>query len=163
MRKDFEDRVLLFPRFDPLSLEIAAHDDGLRQKAFEKQNPGKKFNIYDTLEDCVMEIEELKDELCTITVTRTGTGVNSRDRWDTPEVKLPDGKKGRLRKDRYSALLMANSVARNIHRADAQIQYQVIGGATKDIRGNQGGKYYVGPEWFTNAVSEGTTFVVKRR
>ena len=37
---------------------------------------------YDTLEDCVMEIEELKDELSMIVMTQTSTG---REKWDTPE------------------------------------------------------------------------------
>ena len=38
-------------------------------------------------------------------MTQTSTGPNARDRWDTPEVKLQNGKKGRLSKDRYSSLL----------------------------------------------------------
>ncbi|KKM93581.1 hypothetical protein LCGC14_1206900, partial [marine sediment metagenome] len=164
LRKDLEDKVLLFPRFDPLSLELATQDDKIRSDVWKKKNPSKKFNIYDTLEDCVMEIEELKDELCTIVLTRTGTGVNSRDRWDTPEVKLLDGKKGRLRKDRYSALVMSNAVARNIHRAEPILKYEVIGGFTKDIKGkNKGNKLYHGPDWFTQGVNSGTVFGVVRR
>jgi len=156
LRKDFEDRVLLFPRFDPLSLEISSEDDERRRLAWEKRHPGKKFNIYDTLEDCVMEIEELKNELCTIVQTRTGTGVQARDRWDTPETKLPNGRKGRLRKDRYSALVMANMIARNIQRYVPPPEYEVIGGNTKILKGKHAsGKLYHGPEWFTKEVNRG--------
>ena len=45
-------------------------------------------------------------------MTQTSTGARARDRWDTPEVKLQNGKKGRLRKDRYSSLVIANMLAR---------------------------------------------------
>ena len=53
MRKDFEDKVLLFPFFDPVSLAISEHQDDT------------KGRIFDTLEECVLDIEELKDELFT--------------------------------------------------------------------------------------------------
>ena len=78
MRKDFEDKVLLFPFFDAVSLGIAASEDKIEKR------------MYDTLEDCVMEIEELKDELSMIIMSQTTSG---RDKWDTPEVKLPGGRK----------------------------------------------------------------------
>ena len=51
LRKDFEDKAIIFPRFDAVSLGISNAEDGL------------KGRIYDTLEECVMEIEELKSEL----------------------------------------------------------------------------------------------------
>ena len=44
-------------------------------------------------------------------MTQTAT---CRERWDTPEVKTGAGGKSRLRKDRYSSLLMANMSARNL-------------------------------------------------
>jgi len=156
LRKDMEDRVLIFPRFDPITLGMAAEEDGLRQQAFEKNHPNKKFNMYDTLEDCVMEIEELKTELSTIVMTQTSTGAGGRDRWDTPEVKLANGKKGRLRKDRYSALVMANMVARQMKRADVPPEYNMIGdfagnfAPSKELKGNS----YSGPEWFTQGMND---------
>lgn len=125
MRKDLEDKVLLFPRFDPVTLGLAHEDDAAAYKA------GDHSRIYDSLEDCVMEIEELKDELAMIVMTKTLMG--NRDRWDTPEIKGKDGKKGRLRKDRYSSLLIANMLARVIHRADATPTYTVIGGAAHNM------------------------------
>jgi hypothetical protein len=90
-------------------------------------------------------------------MTQTGTGVGARDRWDTPEVKLANGKKGKLRKDRYSALVMANMVARQYKRADPPAQYKMIG----DYAGNllyapqsKNSNYYEGPEWFTKGMNE---------
>ncbi len=147
LRKDLEDKVLLFPSFDNLTLGLALDQEG--KNILESDlNP-----IYDSLSECILEIEELKNELTTIVMTQTSTGPNARDRWDTPEVKLPNGKRGRLRKDRYSALLMANMAARQMQRTLQPISYDVIGGNLKDISANKG-QLYKGPEWFTSAVNE---------
>ena len=157
-RKDFEDKVLLFPRFDPVSLEMAAHQD--RTTA---ENLGVD-KLYDTLEDCVMEIEELKDELCTIVMTRTGTGVGARDRWDTPETTTTEGKKKRMRKDRYSSLVMANYVARSIQRAPASVEYSVIGGFSHQLAARKKSEnpndLYQGPEWFTKGMNNDKNGVI---
>jgi hypothetical protein len=154
LRKDFEDKILLFPKFDCVSLEIAAEEDAAKAKYY-KSKTGQTMDVFDTLEDCVMEIEELKNELSTITLTVTGTGMSARERWDVPEIKLPGNKKGRLRKDRYSALLMANMIARQIQRSEVPLQYRVIGGFSKDLVGKKEAKnqpMYYGPEWFTNGL-----------
>ena len=45
---------------------------------------GLKQRVYDTLEECVLDIEELKDELSMIQMTQTPSG---RDKWDTPEFQ----------------------------------------------------------------------------
>lgn len=119
MRKDFEDKVLLFPFFDPLSIGLAIEED---------KRLGRK---YDTMEECVMEIEELKDELTTI--VHTQTGVSGRDRWDVPEIKLPGGKKGRQRKDRYTALLITTMIARNIQRQYSPVIVSSVGGFAQNI------------------------------
>ncbi len=68
----------------------------------------------------MLEIEELKNELVLIEHSRTPNG---RDKWDTPQVKGIGAKKGRLRKDRYSALLMANMVGRTLIERLAQQEY----------------------------------------
>lgn len=140
MRKDFEDKALLFPFFDPLSQDFAIEED-------------KKFSRkYDTLEDCVMEIEELKDELATIVHTQTTS--TGRDRWDTPEIKLPGNRKGRLRKDRYSALLMANMTARTIARTPPQPAYKYAGVVVGEAKPNMSGSFYNGgPQGFIQAVN----------
>lgn len=147
LRKDLEDKVLLFPEFDNLTLGLALDAEG-KDIIDSELNP-----IYDSLSECILEIEELKNELTTIVMTQTSTGPNARDRWDTPEVKLPNGKKGRLRKDRYSSLLMANMAARQQQRALPPVQYDIIGGNLRDVVDNKG-QLYKGPEWFTSAVNE---------
>ena len=135
LRKDFEDRVVLFPYFDSASLGIALEVD---------KSVGRK---YDTLEDCVMEIEELKDELSMIVMTQTSTG---RERWDTPEVKTGAGRKSRLRKDRYSSLIMANMSARDLNTEKTTLEFGAFGGFAngQPSFGVGGGKLYNGPSWF---------------
>ena len=145
MRKDFEDKVLLFPMFDSISLGIANVEDGMKSR------------VYDTLEQCVMEIEDMKDELAMIAITQTPAG---RDKWDTPETVVGTGKKGKLRKDRYSALLMANMAARSLARLPAAIVYHTYGGfATMGGTATDRSKaakenHYHGPAWFTDNMKD---------
>ena len=134
LRKDFEDKIVLFPYFDSASLGIALETD--------KANG---LN-YDTLEDCVMEIEELKDELSMIIMTQTSTG---REKWDTPEVKTGAGRKSRLRKDRYSSLIMANMSAR-LASIEQEMPDHAFGGfAEHNASMFSNDKLYNGPAWFT--------------
>jgi len=135
LRKDFEDKVILFPMFDTISLGIANAEDGL------------KGRNYDTLEQCVMEIEDLKDELTMIQITQTATG---RDKWDTPETVVGTGKKGKLRKDRYSALIMANMAARTLARIPTPEEYNFYGGFATIEKTDNKGDMYSGPNWFTD-------------
>ena len=147
LRKDLEDKVLLFPRFDSLTLGLALDKEG-------KDILGADLNpIYDSLSECILEIEDLKSELTTIVMSQTSTGAGGRDRWDTPEVKLPNGKRGRLRKDRYSSLVIANMLARQMNRTLQSVKYEIIGGNAKDVVG-QKGNMYKGPEWFTSSAND---------
>ena len=86
--------------------------------AFSEHDDQQNERLYDTLEQCVLDLEELKDELAMIQMTQTTSG---RDRWDTQEVVVGTGRKRKMRKDRYSALLMANMAARCIDIAAVQI------------------------------------------
>jgi hypothetical protein len=117
--------------------------------ATDQQNAEKG---YDTLEGTTLEIEAIKDELASITMTRTGIGAWSRDRWDTPEVKTGSGKKGRLRKDRYSALLMAHMMARQLIKGDQKWVYEF--GTDHGQMSQNTGKLYQGPEWFTKSMGD---------
>ena len=147
LRKDFEDKTLLFPQFDQLTLGLALDKEG-------KDILGTDLTpVYDSLSECILEIEDLKNELTTIVMTQTSTGAGARDRWDTPEVKLQNGKKGRLRKDRYSALVIANMLARQSRTSLAPIDYDIIGGNRVQIVNHQG-QMYKGPEWFTTGANE---------
>ena len=147
LRKDLEDKTLLFPYFDPISLTLAQEEDMATGRV----------NMYDTLEDCVMDIEELKDELSSIVHVHTPSG---RDRWDTPESRDPDGKKSRTRKDRYSALLMANMVARGFQRIEVQDEYTHTGGFARHVADQSAAdkEMYIGPEWFKKAVNHGSGY-----
>ena len=109
--------------------------------------------MFDTLEECVMDIEELKDELSMIHMTQT---TNGRDRWDTPEVIVGTGKKSKMRKDRYSSLLMANMAARILHRKPTQEEYQFYGGfATGGHTPEKSDeKPYTGPSWFADQMKD---------
>ncbi len=140
LRKDMEDKLVLFPMFDSVSLGIANAEDGMKQRH------------YDTLEQCVLEIEDLKDELTMIKMTETPSG---RGKWDTPETVIDAGKKGKLRKDRYSSLIMANMAARIIARTPTAETYEFYGGfATVDIEKGKEGKLFTGPSWFTDNMSD---------
>ena len=140
IRKDFEDKALLFPFFDALSLDISEHQDS------------SKNRIFDTLEECVLDIEELKDELAMIQMTQTTSG---RDRWDTPQVVVGTGKKSKMRKDRYSALLMANMAARILQRTPTQAAYEFYGGfATGEHKPKTTENLYTGPTWFSDQMKD---------
>jgi len=147
LRKDLEDKVLLFPRFDSLTIGLALENEGKDILNTELKS------VYDSKSECILEIEDLKNELTTIVMTQTSTGPNARDRWDTPELKLPNGKRGRLRKDRYSSLLIANMLARQMNRAIPAIQYDLVGGNARDLIGGKGA-LYKGPDWYVNPINE---------
>jgi intein/homing endonuclease len=142
LRKDMEDKVLLFPFFDSATLGFSLEED-------------KKMNrLDDTLEDCVLEIEELKNEMSLIVLTSSPSG---RERWDTPDSK--SGRKNKLRKDRYSALLMANDSARRLIIEKAGIvydadYYKTVGFAERFKPEDIGKNYYSGPSWFTESVGD---------
>jgi hypothetical protein len=162
LRKDLEDKALLFPYFDPAVIALAHEDDKAAARVKVDPTDLSVERLYDTLEDAVLEIEALKDELATIVHTQTGTAM--RDRWDTPETKIAGGKKGRLRKDRYSALLMANMVGRSLQRAPRVVAYHAVGGFAHEANsGSKQGPMYVGPNWYTAAVGAGFGAVVNRR
>jgi len=147
LRKDLEDKALLFPAFDNLTLGLAIEREG--KSILEADlNP-----LYDSVSECILEIEELKNELTTIVMSQTSQGPNARDRWDTPETKLGHGKKGRLRKDRYSSLIIANMLARQLNKALKPVDYDIIGANAKDSVKNNG-NMYKGPEWFVNGAND---------
>jgi len=156
LRKDLEDKALLFPRFDNISLGLSIEQDKINASDLSNNN-----YLYDNITDCILEIEELKNELTTIVMTQTSTGPNARDRWDTPEIKMPNGKKGRLRKDRYSSLIIANMIARKFHRPSIKNEYNIVGGNLRNIPSNSNSQeedLYKGPEMFTKTVNNNNIF-----
>jgi len=136
LRKDMEDKAIIFPFFDAATLGLSLEED--------KRNN----RMHDTLEDCVMEIEELKNELSLIVISQSQSG---RERWDTPDTR--SGKKNKLRKDRYSALIMANHAARLLNSKTRTIEfeeeyYKNVGFAQAYV-GEKGNDFFSGPQWFS--------------
>lgn len=137
LKKDMSGKQLIFPLVDSISYVEAAESD-------KEQN-----RVFDTMEDCVWEIEQLKEELTTIVHTVTDGG---RDKWSTPEYKMNNGKKGKLRKDRYSSLLMANALGRK-GMFDIKVEKQVSCGggfANQFKKIDSGQPDYIAPQWFTS-------------
>lgn len=136
LKKDMEDKVLLFPYMDSALLGFSIEEDKQLKRRM------------DTLEDTTMEIEAMKDELASIVHSQTDSG---RDKWDVPKIKASQGEvKGRLRKDRYSALLLANMAARQHVRGPKPQEYDVSGGWAGDIAKGQslgGVDYVLGEGW----------------
>lgn len=140
LKSDLENKNILFPFLDVSELASS--------KALKEESRDGEF-----LEDCALEIEEMKDELAKIVITQTENGT---ERWDTPATKGEGGKKTRERKDRYSALLIANMVARSHRRAIAHAPppYVPVGGdAAKTSKIISNNELYIGPEWFTRGVN----------
>jgi hypothetical protein len=141
LKKDIEDKVLLFPQYRTALLSFENAINQMDEEDLEDTS------IYDTLEDCIIEVQELKSELAQIVVTNT---VSGRERWDTPETKISGSKKGRARKDRYSALLIANAAARRMTRGEYEeknLNQQFAKTQDKSIN-------FIGPKWATEPLSE---------
>ncbi len=143
MKADFENRRLLFPMFDTISLELAKVEDDLMERTF------------DNMEENLLNIEDLKNELTNIILTRTPTG---KEHFSTPEKRelIPDSgqkKVTRLRKDRFSALLMANAHANQMtleQMGDIMTRYEPVGAVTIDPDVNDK-ELYIGMRNMKNA------------
>lgn len=164
LKFDLESKSVLFPSFDAASLALAIESDKMEGRVIQNED-GTEEILYDTLEDCVMNIEELKDELASIVHTQTDKA--GRDHWDTPNSTEIDGKKTKTKKDRYSALLMANASARIMTHVEPTPQYYSTGGFAQDLvrKGIQEQpRGHFNPPWYTNVVSKGSPgFIVTRR
>lgn len=153
LKFDLESKLLLFPAFDAASVGLAMEEDRLMGRIVVTED-GTEEVLYDTLEDCVMNIEEIKEELASI--VHSQTGVAGRDHWDTPKARDMLGKETRTRKDRYSALLMANMAARTMTFVQARPQYYSTGGFATDLRGApQQPKGHFNPPGYTQRVGDG--------
>lgn len=140
MKKDMEDNVLLFPFIDSISFAEASYEDE------------EASRLYDTEQQNIRDIEEIKNELITIVVTETKTG---RESFDTPEIKTGTGRKGRMKKDRYSALLMANMTGREMMNTNNVEVVMSPGGFASSVtskdKGN--GVLFTGPSFIADKLS----------
>jgi hypothetical protein len=135
MHKGFETRKLFFPCFDTVKMQASLS----AEKAVGR--------TVDTYEDCVMEIEALKDEICLISITETAGG--------KPKFGLPGRSEAtsahrgtRLKKDRYSALLMAYRYVYDEDIAGQSthgIDYDDVVGNMGKVTDVPGGPMYRGP------------------
>lgn len=137
LHKSLETRTLLFPAFDTVKMYAAIQ----AEKAV-----GVSF---DTYEQNVFDLEELKNELCTIQMTETATG---KEKFDTPQVVSPGAvegrqRKGRLKKDRYIALLMAHKYVWDTDTfVDGNIDYNdTAGNIAKREKPGKNEDFYCGP------------------
>lgn len=133
MLKDFQNKELLFPKFDTVELEKNILLDM------------KAENEIDTYEDLVDEIEYLKNEITSI--VQGSTSNLGKETFDVPKVKTGGTAKGYLRKDRYSALLYANYYVRSKGKKELPpVKYKPVG-RLKDSpnsrqQASKGGMYY---------------------
>lgn len=156
LRRDIEEKKILFPNYDELTVELSIAATQMKEEAFRRQNFNKKLLMVDTLEDCAEEIENLKDELTNIVYTRTG--IANREHWDTPRVKTGKTSQVAGKKDRYSALLIANYLARDF-RAEMKEQInfssrEIVGGLVRNFNSSdKKQQLYSAPSWFSDGVS----------
>lgn len=127
--KDLEEQVLLFPSNNEAMIGMAS-----------------VFN--EKLEENMLNIEKMKDELSQISHTETESG---REKWGVTSTGLVDS-----RKDRYSALLIANAIARS------SVLVSLPSNLKKVDAGKQG-QDYTGPAWFVENIPSNIGTVVNRR
>lgn len=137
LHKSLETRTMLFPAFDSVKMYAAIEAE---------KSAGV---IFDTFEENVFNLEELKNELCTIQMSETATG---KERFDTPQVVQPGAvegraRKGRLRKDRYTALLLSHKYIYDTHVATGtDVDYEdVPGNIAKRLKPGKNEAMYQGP------------------
>lgn len=135
LKKDFEDKKCLFPEYNPA---ILASYSGLEGKFAEQ------------MEDNIINIEELKRELTLIVVTSTPNG---NERFDTPENKIAGTEKGAYKKDRYSALIMANMAARqDYHNENDYSSRSIEQIANRSLETSEAN--FIGPSWIVNKLND---------
>jgi len=135
LHKSFETKRLLFPAFDVTIMQSSL----IAEKALNITN--------DTYEENIYNIEELKNEICTIQRSETPSG---KEHFSTPSVitgAIMEGrqKKGRLRKDRYTSLLIAHKYVYTIDAAPTMpISYDDVPGNFQLIKTNPNHGLYRG-------------------
>lgn len=135
LKKDFEDKKCLFPEYNPAILASYSNLEG-------------KFA--QEMEECIENIEELKRELTLIVITTTPNG---NERFDTPENKIAGSDKGIYKKDRYSALIMANMAARkDYHEANDYSSRSIEQMANRSLERSEAN--FIGPAWIVGKLND---------
>jgi len=118
MKRDLENKNLLFPQYDPYAMVAEEELDG-KNAGFIKYEKVKLLageTVEDTIDYIYDEIELLKKELTSIVCTQTPGG---REKWGLPTKKgeTQTAQNTQFKKDRYSALLIANAVANEVTKS----------------------------------------------
>lgn len=147
LKGDLENRRLLFPNWDEVTIDLCIAQDDIRMERFRLESGGvRELILVDSLTNCVDNIEELKDELTNITYTVTKHG---REQWNVPDIKVDRSTLAKGRKDRYSALLMANYFAREARsKVEKTYMFETTGGLVRDLQTMNGDILYKGAPWY---------------
>lgn len=107
LKTDFSNKVLLFPNYDGAALM--------------ESNILTEDHNYENLEDNYLNILEAKTE---ITLIKHGQTANGTEKWDVPEiVGIGEGGKKKLKKDRFTSILLSNWAGR-LHINQANIKQE---------------------------------------
>lgn len=95
LREDILSKTTIFPQYDGSIIEVSSVED---------EENGK---VFDTLEDCYLEIEQCKQETTLIQHTQTDGGT---EKWGVPRVVGMDAEQVKkvLKRDRFTSLLLSN-------------------------------------------------------
>lgn len=133
LRQDILDCRTIFPEYSGADIELA----GARSKEIGVS--------YDTYEDNMLELEQLKIETIMIRMSQTANG---GEVWDIPKVvgMNAEAMRQKLKRDRFTSLLLANWAGRLVMEERSQVyDTNFIGGALGDIVlevGGSGRKYF---------------------
>ena len=169
LKRDMEQKTLLFPKYDPyamLSEDMAdkANAGFLKYKNVSLMN---KETVDDTIELMHDEIEMMKKELTSIIVTQTKTGKES---WGLPSKRTDMPQNNEFKKDRYSALLMANAAANEIFKSRESYnmsEHDFYGGLATKMKTAQkkkhtGEQMFHGSNPFMKQINSAPCGIVKR-
>lgn len=170
MKRDMENKTLLFPKYDPYQM-MAEEELSGKGAGFERYKNVSLMNrevVEDTIEYVYDEIEILKKELTSIIRTESATG---RERWGLPSRKGDTPEEKEHKKDRYSALLIANAVANEVTKSrdfDTSPDEKTYGKvmeksrAKRDEKKAKSTRMYYGSNPFINRYNEFRPGVIKR-
>lgn len=126
-----------------------------------------KETVDDTIELMHDEIEMMKKELTSIIVTQTKTGKES---WGLPSKRTDMPQNNEFKKDRYSALLMANAAANEIFKSRESYnmsEHDFYGGLATKMKTAQkkkhtGEQMFHGSNPFMKQINSAPCGIVKR-
>lgn len=139
LKKDIELRKLLFPEFDIAKIAL---------EEFKDEVMGKQ-ETHDTIHDCWDELEQMKREM--ILIKHEITSITGQEKWDVPTAYglSKELDKQKMKKDRFTSLLLANWGVRLLDTEDEMDklhnpQHPHVGGVTSKSPIAEGQPMYYG-------------------